>query len=165
MSGLLNGLFGDPQAQTLQAQQNAQQGAQQFQAQMFQQMLAQQQQAKQQAMQQLQAYLKANPNPATQWGSVAGPMNTAPATMGGGTLGANGMPQSGALPQQMPQGDPNTLALLAALLHPITQGQNPGANIPGAAPPAAKPPTPAPGGNGLPGMRMVPPGIARGGMM
>lgn len=142
MSGLFNGIFGDPQQQTLQAQQSAQGNAQQFQMKMFQQMLQQQQQAKQQAMQSLQQYLSANPNPATQWGGIAGPQNTAPATMGGGTLGANGMPQGGSLPNQMPQGNPNAVALLAALLHPQGASNNPGANlgIPTAATPGAPPP-------------------------
>lgn len=145
MSGLFNGLFGDPQAQTLQAQQNAQQGAQQYQAQIFAQMMQQQQQSKQQAMQELQKYLQSNPNPATQWGSVVGPGNTAPQTVGGGSIGANGQ-VTGAAPAGM-SGDPNTLALLAALLKPATNKQsNPGSNL-GIPAPAPKPTQqPAPGG-------------------
>lgn len=156
MSGLFNGLFGDPQAQTLQAQQNAQQGAQQFQAQMFQQMLAQQQQAKQQAMASLSQYLKANPNPATQWGPIAGPMNTAPASIGGGTVGPNGAN----VPQAQMQGNPNTLALLAALLRPAAApGANPGSTIPGAAPPPAAPAAPSAGAGGGGNPHMLPPGL------
>lgn len=129
MSGLINGLFGDPAAQTAAAQHSAQQGAEQFSAQQLQQIMAQQQQARQQAMQALQGFLQQNPNPAQGWGSIVGPQNTAPQSIGGGIMGgANGSPQGPIGAQQlgqMPQGDPNMLRILSQILGAKQNPQQP----------------------------------------
>lgn len=151
MPDLINGLFGNTAAETQQAQQSQQQQAQQFSSQQLQQLLAQQQQAQQQAMQRLQQYLQTNPNPAQGWGPVVGPQNTAPATLGGGTIGANGSPQGPIGAQalgQMPTGDPNSLALLHALLSPPTPPPAQATPPPRTTQPVARKNPPEPGGGG-----------------
>lgn len=103
------------------AQQNAQNQAEAYQTQQTQMMLQAQQQRQEAAMKNLQQYLQQNPNPVNGWGPIVGPMNTAPATVGGGTIGSNGSPQS--ISGGGPMGDPNLPALLYALMHPQQQQQ------------------------------------------
>lgn len=159
MPGLINGLFGDPQAQTIAAQQGQQQQAQQFNMQMFQQMMAQQQAQKQQAMQALQQFIGQNPNPAQSWGAIQGPNNTAPQTLGGGMIGPNAQPQGGAGQTPPMQGNPDLFRILAQIMGQQTKTPPPQFSLAPPQPAAPQPSAPAPSPGGP---RRFPPQFGRG---
>jgi hypothetical protein len=145
---ILNGIFQNHQNQQNQQNANqAQQNAQQFDAQQEQQAFANLQQQRLTALNALSQYQQQNPNPAAGWGPIIQPGNTAPQTIGGGLVGANGSMQ------QMPTasgltGNPNQPAMNYQLLQALISAWSP-QRQPTPQPPRTVAPT-GPGGVGIP---------------